>query len=652
MVERTLISLPSQLQLIERLQHLIYLSSSLVFVSGEVGAGKSTLIENLSNTLNEDLQQIYISLEARLSPEKLRQQIIEQLYDHPLFNSEDNLLDTILRLQASESKDNNKLLIIDNADNLPKGFIIELCELFSGEDFVRDSTFNILLLADEKTNQQYLDYIEDNLITRMQETLNHVEFKLPPLSAKESLSLLQYNFQQVEYQPKVQHQEAVARQLKDCAGNPKRIIQLANDLSQDSILPSRKYWLKTALPATLLMLLLVGIVSALGSYLYPKFIADEKEEAIPEVAIKQKTQKEVRLEHLLIKEKRMQDVLSAEWDDANSEIENNQQEVGLPDRQGQRVVISDEQIVKLASVVEGNTKKLLGDNDSSPVASLPLTASEDSPSVSKAKNEQFLPIDSQKNEDDKTLLSSLREEVGLDIEDESPVDSVSQVIEPSSPNVGVPEVNPVNIENEVKNDVEQVQVENNVQPIQNTSLKGDTLEQGAIEESAIENSAIEDSAIEESAIEESAIEESAIEESAIEESAIEESAIEESAEQTNNESELPATNVLTTAAQTEFTPTLVLFNKLPERYTLQLSGMASKRYLDLFKQKIKFPQENLFLYETVYQNKPWFVVLYGDYDSVNAAQAAANNLPATLKGMSSWVKKWQLVHSELRLNDD
>ena len=62
MVERTLISLPSQLQLIERLQHIIYLSSSLIFVSGEAGSGKSTLTENVSNALPSDLQQVYISL--------------------------------------------------------------------------------------------------------------------------------------------------------------------------------------------------------------------------------------------------------------------------------------------------------------------------------------------------------------------------------------------------------------------------------------------------------------------------------------------------------------------------------------------------------------------------------------------------------------
>ena len=59
--------------------------------------------------------------------------------------------------------------------------------------------------------------------------------------------------------------------------------------------------------------------------------------------------------------------------------------------------------------------------------------------------------------------------------------------------------------------------------------------------------------------------------------------------------------------------------------------MATKRYVELFKQQSKFPQENLFLYETTYQNKPWFVVLYGDYDSVRSAQLAANNLPEAFK---------------------
>jgi len=608
MVERTFISLPSQLQLIERLQHLIYLSSSLIFVSGETGSGKSTLTENLSNSLNAELQQIYISLSNVPSADKLRQQIVGQLYDKPLFNSEDNLLDTILRLQASESKESNKLLIIDGADNLPDGFIIELCELFSGEDFVRDSTLNILLLADEKTNQQHLDYIEDNLISRMQAALNHVEFKLPPLSPEESLLLLQHNFKQASYKPEVQHQEALTNQLKECAGNPKKITQLAHDLSQGSVIPPRKYWLKTALPAILLMLVLVGIVSALGTYLYPKFITEKKvsPKPAPEV-VKEKTQKEARLEHLLIQEKKMQEMLAGEWDSASAEVEENQQEVGLAEQKGQRVVVSDEELVKLVSAVEENTKRLLEEKGKQPTTSLSLSQTEDRPLQSGTQSEQYLPIDSQQNEDSQTLLSSLKRQAGLDIKDEAPVETVAVVIEPAVPSVVAPVVDSVAITNEVKEDVQQIEVENDLLLTEETLSPNETLTESASPELAL---------------------------------------------QTNDEPELTESNVVAEQSQTDLTPTAILFNKSPEHYTLQLSGMATKRYVELFKEQSKFPQENLFLYETVYQNKPWFVVLYGDYDSVRSAQLAAGNLPDAFKGMSSWVKQWQLVHNELRLNDE
>ena len=166
------------------------------------------------------------------------------------------------------------------------------------------------------------------------------------------------------------------------------------------MLPPRKYWLKTALPAILLMLLLVGIVSALGTYLYPKFITNKKVESkpAPEV-VEQKTQKDVRLEHLLIQEKRMQEALAGEWNDANAEIEDrqeeiedNQEEVGLPEQKGQRVVVSDEELIKLVNAVEENTKKLLENKSKQPITSLPLASTEDKTSQSEAKNEQFLPI--------------------------------------------------------------------------------------------------------------------------------------------------------------------------------------------------------------------------------------------------------------------
>ncbi len=57
MVVRRQVAIPSQLQLLQRLQHLLYLSSSLTFMSGEQGCGKTALLEQLSNQLPDSIQQ-------------------------------------------------------------------------------------------------------------------------------------------------------------------------------------------------------------------------------------------------------------------------------------------------------------------------------------------------------------------------------------------------------------------------------------------------------------------------------------------------------------------------------------------------------------------------------------------------------------------
>ena len=565
MVERTLISLPSQLQLIERLQHLIYLSSSLIFVSGESGSGKSTLTENLSNTLDSDLQQIYISLANAPTAEQIRQQIVGQLYDRPLFNADDNLLDTILRLHASESKQTNKLLIIDNANNLPKGFILELCELFSGEDFVQDTALNILLLADEAANQQSLDYIEDNLISRMKSALNHVEFKLPTLSGQESLSLLQHNFQQVDYQPELQHQEALRHQLKQCNGNPQKIIQLAEDLSQGEIAPQRNYWLKTALPAILLMFVLVAIVSYFGNYLYPLLIAEKVEdETLSTVDVSQPVDEEkiantdtltevvsekAEDEEALVEDE-LQEALAGSWNKSEDEITDNKKEVGLADKKGERTVLSDQQLFELTLFSEASKVKPIESEDS--------------------------------------------------VKSELPVKRVTTT--------------PVSAPTPVS-----------VQPVTTPVLTNEKAEEGTLLSALAKKIDLKEKATKK----------------------IEPSKSAKASKAT------PQNSVLESVQKSgEFTPTNILLAKSADHYTLQLSGMASKRYFSLFKKQYNFPQENLFLYETVYKNKPWFVVLYGDYDSVASAQLAAKKLPGDFNGMPSWVKQWQLVHNELRLTDE
>lgn len=262
MVERTLISLPSQLQLIDRLQHLIYLSSSLIFVSSEPGSGKSTLTENLSNCLNSELQQVYISLTDEPTLATLRQKIVSQLYEAPLFNADDRLLGTFERLEKNETNSIKRLITIDNANLLPVDFIIELCELFTDFHFSRYQTLNILLLADPLTTLKLQTSIEANLNNEIKSVLNQVELKLPELTADEAIILLQHNVQQVDYKENKLPRNALNKQLERCKGNPLNIIQFAEGLSAggQQVETKRSILLNPVLLASL-FILFIGIVA-------------------------------------------------------------------------------------------------------------------------------------------------------------------------------------------------------------------------------------------------------------------------------------------------------------------------------------------------------------------------------------------------------
>ncbi|WP_299663671.1 AAA family ATPase [uncultured Psychromonas sp.] len=643
MVERTLISLPSQLQLIERLQHLIYLSSSLIFVSGEAGAGKSTLTENLSNTLPADLKQVYVSLVNEPTAAKLRQQIISQLFDKALFNAEDKLLDSILRLQQAENRSLNRLIIIDNADHLPADFIAELCELFSDNNLAQDNTLNVLLLTEQTATEQYLDYIDTHLASRIKDFLNHVELTLPVLNTQEANALLQHNFQQVDYHAKLQHQDALNQQLRLCNGNPQKIIKLADDLSQGLLKPITTSWVQTRLPAIALMLFLVAIVSAIAVYLYPKFIpnkslseAENAQAPIDSTYIALEEIKEVEgmpEEHNSSEVNAVEDneedsedsktvaadtqaplnegpeKLAASWADLDIDVIDNQSQVGLSDATEKRVVISGQQLLELSVAIEAkdadvNEQVLLEDDSYTPLTA-PSITTETSVEASTGK------VNQTENEQQVPLLLRL------------PVDNENNLVENETITDNLNDSKAL-LNSEQTATTEQETVLDKQYTIETVS---DASSEDLVNDNELENKALPLSIAEQLPVN------------------INTAAVETAAQ--------PVNNINTSVKQESlFTDSETLFAKDASHYTLQLSGMASREYLIEFQNQYRSSLENIYIYQTVRQAKPWYVIIYGDYDSVKSAQLAAKNLPNAFRNMPSWVKKWQVVHNDLRLNNE
>ncbi|RBW45123.1 hypothetical protein DS885_10280 [Psychromonas sp. B3M02] len=531
MVERTLIPLPSQLQLLDRLQHHIYLSSSLIMITGEAGSGKTTLTENLSNALPAELKQSYLCLSKVATVLALRQKVIEQLFEHALFNAQDKLVDSVERLQEESGEAQNRLLIIDNAHFLPTDFLIELSELLTSYELTENNNVNVILLGDTATTKRFSEYLASHLADRLRRSLNRLELILPALSTQEAKALLAHNFAQIDYQAKLQHQDALYHQLSLCAGNPHKIITLAETLSQGGFTEDKHTWVKTWLPAALLMLLLVVIVTALGIYLYPKFIP-EKSEKIVELPIEQLIDPVSEPESSTNTEP-----LAGGWSTLDLDISDNESTVGLSDQKEQRVVVSDDQLITLPVLVEQPNNVMV-----------------EAPAVLK---EQAIPA-----------LLTPNEAPSLSLDNQ---ESVAQQIQQQATEGS--EATQIN--------AEQKEPEPAVEVVQ----------------------------------------------------------------------QAPPNNEQKQATDSLFTASNILLSKNPKHLTIQLSAMSTRSYLSAFKQKYG-AIENVFIYQTIRNNKPWFVVIYGEYTSQASANLAIKNLPAAFAGMPTWIKSWQAVHNDLRLNNE
>ncbi|WP_094752665.1 ATP-binding protein [Psychromonas sp. CD1] len=250
MVERTFISISQQLQLIDRLQHLIYLSSSLIFISGDEGAGKSTLFEQLTNKLNENIKQVHLHFNEKQADVLIRQKIIMQLYDNALFDAQDSLYVSIAQLQEKQERQQAILISVDNAHHLSPEILEELAYLCIHKASLGSSEINVIFSSSDEDNQQAIDFL--NKRYPIQEQGTFIEFKLEPLNINNASRLLMHRFKQVNYTSQLENKDALAKQLSLCAGNPKQIILLAETITSGVIkspLPNR---FKALLPALIL----------------------------------------------------------------------------------------------------------------------------------------------------------------------------------------------------------------------------------------------------------------------------------------------------------------------------------------------------------------------------------------------------------------
>jgi DamX protein len=83
-----------------------------------------------------------------------------------------------------------------------------------------------------------------------------------------------------------------------------------------------------------------------------------------------------------------------------------------------------------------------------------------------------------------------------------------------------------------------------------------------------------------------------------------------------------------------------------KNYTFQIAGLSRETQLKQYLNENELP-ENIWTYETLRNSKPWYVVLYGSFSSVEEANAAKLKLPATVQKDKPWLKRFKQIQRDL-----
>ncbi|MCJ8349673.1 SPOR domain-containing protein [Moritella sp.] len=83
-----------------------------------------------------------------------------------------------------------------------------------------------------------------------------------------------------------------------------------------------------------------------------------------------------------------------------------------------------------------------------------------------------------------------------------------------------------------------------------------------------------------------------------------------------------------------------------KNYTFQIAGLSREIQLKQYLSENELP-ENIWTYQTQRNNKPWYVVLYGSFSSVQQANAAKQKLPARVQKDKPWLKRFIQIQRDL-----
>ncbi len=135
------------------MESTVWFTDGIVVITGEIGSGKTTLIETFVRELDRDVVVAQIN-QTQLSPTAFLQTLLAQFGYEPFKMKKAELLATISNFLIEQYAAGRKvLLVIDEAQNLSNR-VLEEVRLLSGIETTKDKTLRIILAGQPELNDK------------------------------------------------------------------------------------------------------------------------------------------------------------------------------------------------------------------------------------------------------------------------------------------------------------------------------------------------------------------------------------------------------------------------------------------------------------------------------------------------------------------
>jgi len=135
------------------MEYAIFNKEGFVVITGEIGAGKTTLIKKLLSEIDDNVIVAKI-FQTQLNEIELLQAILVEFGMNPFRAKKVELLSMLNQFLVDSYLDNKQvLLIIDDAQNLSKGVLQEVTMLSSVET-QKEKILHVILVGQPELNQK------------------------------------------------------------------------------------------------------------------------------------------------------------------------------------------------------------------------------------------------------------------------------------------------------------------------------------------------------------------------------------------------------------------------------------------------------------------------------------------------------------------